>query len=88
MSLSTSEASEIGHGLVQIVHETNVLPPIKDLQHEVVLTSTQAVTGGVYSDIFLGNWHGEKVAVKGLRHIQPTPAAVKVRFGPMVRRLN
>ena len=77
MSLSTAEASEIGHGLVQIVHETNVLPPIKDLRDEVVLTSTQAVTGGVYSDIFLGNWHGEKVAVKGLRHIQATPAAVK-----------
>ncbi|KIM28691.1 hypothetical protein M408DRAFT_131307 [Serendipita vermifera MAFF 305830] len=77
MSLSTAEASEIGQGLVQIVHETNVLPPIKDLRDEVVLTSTQAVTGGVYSDIFLGNWHGEKVAVKGLRHIQATPAAVK-----------
>jgi hypothetical protein len=47
MSLSTDEASEIGHGLVQIVQETNVLPPIKDLKGEVVLTSNQAVTGGM-----------------------------------------
>jgi hypothetical protein len=47
MSLSTAEASEIGQGLVQIVRETNVLPPIKDLRNEVVLTSTQAVTGGM-----------------------------------------
>ena len=47
MSLSTAEASEIGQGLVQIVRETNVLPPIKDLRDEVVLTSTQAVTGGM-----------------------------------------
>lgn len=33
---------------------------------------------GVYSDIFIGNWHGEKVAVKGLRHIQATPSAQRV----------
>lgn len=96
MPLSKSEASEIGQGLVQIVHETNVLPPIKDLGREVVLTSPQPVTGGqhgmlshklqsihrpsagVYSDIFVGTWHGEKVAVKGLRHIQATPPAIKV----------
>ncbi|PVG02840.1 kinase-like protein [Serendipita vermifera] len=77
MHLTSAEASEIGHGLVQIVRETNILPPIKDLRNEVKLTSSQPVTGGVYSDIFMGTWHGEKVAVKGLRHIQATPPAVK-----------
>ncbi|CCA66855.1 hypothetical protein PIIN_11716 [Serendipita indica DSM 11827] len=75
--LSSEEAQTLGTGLVTLVHETNVLPPIKDLRNEVVLTSTQPVTGGVYSDIFMGKWHGEKVAVKGLRHIQATPPAVK-----------
>ncbi|KAG8833331.1 hypothetical protein FRC17_010863 [Serendipita sp. 399] len=76
-SLSKSEATEIGEGLVKIVRETNVLPPVKDLRNEVILTSTVPITGGTYSDIFLGTWHGEKVAVKGLRHIQATPAAMK-----------
>lgn len=52
--LSSSEATDIGNGLVQIVHETNVLPPIKDLRNEVKLTSTQPVTGGKESTFVVG----------------------------------
>jgi hypothetical protein len=74
------------------------------LGKEVVLTSTTPITGGrpsdaesehpglllsgIYSDIFMGTWHAEKVAVKGLRHVQATPTAIKVCQNLMNKTLN
>lgn len=66
VSLTSTEASEIGQGLVQIVHETNVLPPIKDLGKEVVLTSTTPVTGGNYFRVIIN----ASIEFNPTRHLQ------------------
>ncbi|KZT42105.1 hypothetical protein SISSUDRAFT_148817 [Sistotremastrum suecicum HHB10207 ss-3] len=41
-----------------------VMPPGVDLSGEVKKTSTVAITAGTHNDVYQGEWHGAKVALK------------------------
>jgi len=68
-------------GLFELHRRTGVPPSIKSLNGEVKKIGDLAVTGGTYSDVWVGMWLGqEKVALKSLRNIKAGDAKAQKRF--------
>jgi hypothetical protein len=58
-------------GLFELHRAAGIPPTVKSLNGEVTKMGDLAVTGGTYSDVWIGMWLGaEKVALKALRNIK------------------
>lgn len=58
-------------GLLELHRQAHIPPAVKILNGEVTKVGELAVTGGTYSDVWMGSWlGGEKVALKSLRNIK------------------
>jgi hypothetical protein len=72
---------EYQRGLFELHQKTGVPPTVKSLNGEVKKVGDLAVTGGTYSDVWVGLWLGqEKVALKALRNIKAGDAKAQKRF--------
>ncbi|THH26362.1 hypothetical protein EUX98_g7824 [Antrodiella citrinella] len=62
---------ETQRGLSQLHHLTGILPTVKILNGMVNKLDQMPVAGGIYSDVYLGYWLGDrKVALKAMRGIR------------------
>ncbi|KAG8897712.1 hypothetical protein FRB99_007976, partial [Tulasnella sp. 403] len=66
---STADRAVFKLGLTEIKRRTGYLPPATDLTGEVTRLGDAPFEVGATSDIWLGEWLGEKVALKALRNI-------------------
>jgi hypothetical protein len=58
-------------GLFELHRTTGIPPTVKSLNGEITKIGDLAVTGGTYSDVWIGMWLGEeKVALKSLRNVK------------------
>ncbi|KZS99320.1 kinase-like protein [Sistotremastrum niveocremeum HHB9708] len=65
-------------GLLNLHQSTGVLPSVPNLSQEITRSGQRAVTGGTFSDVWMGEWlGGKKVALKGLRGVAVSPNAQK-----------
>lgn len=68
-------------GLFELHRAANIPPTVKSLNGEVTKIGDLAVTGGTYSDVWIGEWLGmEKVALKALRNIKASDKRAQKRF--------
>ena len=76
----TKEYRELRNALTQLSNRLQVLPTVKDLNGLVKREGDCSVSGGTYSDVWMGTCLGRKVALKALREVRTTAKkAVKVR---------
>ena len=76
----TKEYKELRHALTELSSRLQVLPTVKDLNGLVKREGDIPVSGGTYSDVWMGTCLGRKVALKALREVRTTAKkAVKVR---------
>ena len=76
----TKEYRELRNALTQLSNRLQVLPAVKDLNGLVKREGDIPVSGGTYSDVWMGTCLGRKVALKALREVRTTAKkAVKVR---------
>ncbi|KAF8226216.1 TKL/TKL-ccin protein kinase [Tricholoma matsutake] len=67
-------------GLLNLHRLTGIPPSVKVLNGEVTKSGDLPIAGGTYSDIWLGEWLGEKkVALKALRNIKAYDTKAKKR---------
>jgi len=60
MTADTQRYLEYQRGLLQLHENTGIPPSVKILNGEVVRIGDLAVAGGTYSDIWHGEWLGQK----------------------------
>ena len=73
----TKEYRELRNALTQLSNRLQVLPTVKDLNGFVKREGDIPVSGGTYSDVWMGTYLGRKVALNALREV--TAKAMKVR---------
>jgi hypothetical protein len=68
-------------GLFELHRAAGIPPTVKSLNGEVTKMGDLAVTGGTYSDVWIGMWlDAEKVALKALRNIKASDKKAQKRF--------
>ena len=76
----TKEYRELRNALTELSNRLHILPTVKDLNGLVKREGDIPVSGGTYSDVWMGTCLGRKVALKALREVRTTAKkAVKVR---------
>ena len=76
----TKEYRELRNALTELSNRLHILPNVKDLNGLVKREGDIPVSGGTYSDVWMGTCLGRKVALKALREVRTTAKkAVKVR---------
>ncbi|KAK7689173.1 hypothetical protein QCA50_007864 [Cerrena zonata] len=77
----SQEYNELQHALGELYKRLRVLPQVQNLNGEVTRMGDIPVSGGTYSDVWIGEWMGEqKVALKALREVRTTANKAVKRF--------
>ena len=77
----SKEYKELKHALAELSKRLIDLPTVTDLNGKVEREGDIPVSGGTYSDVWMGKCDGQKVALKALREVRTTAKkAVTVCF--------